>query len=114
MNRRDFLTFTSERRLRVVELSCERLYMQLLDAQLTSEQHEKEEGNASWCGEPPAAFERRTPAQLFEEIDHDLRGVDVLRITGPGWLASSALRGRFDSLVDRFQAAGGRVVLCSI
>ena len=109
MNRREFLTFRSERRLRIVELSCERLYMHVLDAQLTCEPHEKADGDGSGCGEPPAVFAQRTPAQLFEEIDRDLHGVDVLRITGAGWLASDALSGRLDGLVDRFRAAGGRV-----
>jgi hypothetical protein len=109
MNRREFLTFTSERRLRIVELSCERLYMHVLDAQLTCEPREKTDGNGSWSGEPPAVFARRTPAQLFDEIDRDLSGVDVLRITGAGWLASDALSGRLDGIVDRFRAAGGRV-----
>jgi hypothetical protein len=109
MNRRDFLTFTSEHRLRIVELSCERLYMQLLDAQLVSEQHEEADGNDSWSGEPAAVLERRTPSQLFDEIDRELHGVDVLRITGASWLASAALSCRLDGLVDRFRAAGGRV-----
>jgi hypothetical protein len=109
MNRREFLTFTSERRLRIVELSCERLYMHVLDAQLTCEPCRQTDANGSWCGEPPAVFERRTPAQLFDEIDRDVTGADVLRIVGAGWLASDALRGRLDGIVDRLRAAGGRV-----
>jgi hypothetical protein len=109
MNRREFLTFKSERRLRIVELSCERLYMLLLDAKSTRQPHEHADENGSWCEEPAAVFERRTSEQLLEEIDRDLTGADVLRITDAGWLASDALSGPLDVIVDRFRATGGRV-----
>ena len=109
INRREFLTFRTERRLRVVDLSCERLYMHVLDAQLTCEPQEESAGDGSWCGEPRPVFQKRTPAQLFDEIDRDLNGVDVLRISGASWLASDALRGRLEDIVGRVRARGGRV-----
>ncbi len=108
MNRRQFLTLRSERRLRIVELSCERLHMLALDAQLTCAPREHVNADVAF-GEPPAAFDRRTAEQLFDEIDRELAGADVLRITGAAWLASGALGGRLDPIVDRFRAHGGRV-----
>jgi len=109
INRREFLTFRSEHRLRVVDLSCERLYMHVLDAQLTCEPREQPADDVSWCGEPATVFQERAPAQLFDEIDRDLNGVDVLRISGAGWLASDALNGRLEGILERFRARGGRV-----
>jgi hypothetical protein len=111
MNRRDFLTFKSERRLRVVELSCERLYMQVLDTQVTGGADDRAGEEASWSGEPAAVLARQTPDELFQQIDRDLNGVDVLRITDPHWRTAEALRRPLDAIVTRFRASGGRVDL---
>jgi hypothetical protein len=108
MNRRQFLTFTHERRLRIVELSGQRLYMHLLDAALTCTPNGGGE-DAAWGGESAAAFERRTPEQVFDEIDRDLEQADVLRINEPGWLAADDVSRRVDAVIDRFRARGGRV-----
>ena len=42
MNRRDFLLLRKDPRQREFELSCDRLYMQCLDTELTGLQHEDE------------------------------------------------------------------------
>lgn len=109
VNRRDFFTFRSERRLRVMVLSCERLYMRFLDAQVTCAPQEDGSGGEMWSGEPPAVFERRTPEQLFDDIELDLHGIDVLRVADASWLTSEALRQRVDAPVAAFRARGGRV-----
>jgi hypothetical protein len=110
LNRRDFLTFKVERRQRVAELSCERLYMLLLDVQLTGESHDSTD--ISWnSGEPPAVYRRRSPDDLFEQIRRDLTGIDVLRIIHREWLNDESLAPRLQHVVTDFQAHGGRVDL---
>ena len=109
MNRRDFLTFKVERRLRVAELSCERLYMLLLNTELTGMSSESVDAG-SWCGgEPEAVYHRRSPSDVFEQIDRDLTDVNVLRITDREWLTADALGRHLDRVVTEFRARGGRV-----
>jgi hypothetical protein len=109
MNRRDFLTFRVERRLRVAELSCERLHMLLLDTQLTDGSSQSVDAE-SWCGgEPEPVYQRRSAADLFEQIDRDLTDVDVLRLTDREWLNAGVLADHLDRVVSHFRARGGRV-----
>jgi hypothetical protein len=109
MNRRDFLTFRVERRLRVAELSCERLYMLLLDTELTGTSSESVDAG-SWCGgEPEAVYHRRSPSDVFEQIDRDLKDVDVLRIADREWLTAGEHAPHLDRVVGEFCARGGRV-----
>jgi|RhiMethySRZTD1v2_1073278.scaffolds.fasta_scaffold146336_2 hypothetical protein len=109
MNRRDFLTFKIERRVRVAELSCERLYMLLHDAELTGASSPSVDAE-SWCGgEPEAMYHRRSAVDLFEQIDRDLTDVDVLHITEREWLTAGALAEHLDRVVTEFRARGGRV-----
>ena len=91
--------------------SCERLYMRCLDTQITGAQPDRpadSEVTSRWGGEPPASFTERTRAQLFEELDGELREVDVLRVVDSQWLVGD-LRRDFDTLMDSFRARGGRV-----
>lgn len=116
MNRRDFLLLRIEPQglettPRAVELSCERLYMRWLDTQVTGAPREESTGAAEtspWGGEPPAVFAERTPQQLFEALDRELRDVDLLRVVDSQWLVGD-LRQDFDLLMDAFRARGGRV-----
>jgi hypothetical protein len=112
MNRREFLLLRTEPRGRVLELACERLYMRYLDTQVTGRQNNDSADPAEssqWGGEPPARFAERTPQQLFEELDRELREVEVLRVVDRQWLVGD-LRRDFDHLLALFRARGGRVV----
>ena len=116
MNRRSFLLLRVEPQgpettPRTVELSCERLYMQCLDTQVTGAPGEEPADSAEvsrWGGEPPAVFARRTRQQLFEDLDRELHDVDVLRVVDSQWLVGD-LRRDFDRLMDAFRARGGCV-----
>jgi hypothetical protein len=84
MNRRDFLSFKREPARRIAELSCERLYMRVVDTQLVSAR------TGDLSGVEP-----------FE--------ADLVRVVGAEWLASPELKGRLESVLRAFRAAGGRV-----
>ena len=105
MNRREFLSFRSGSPRRVAELSCERLFMRVVDTQRVSARTDDTPGD----GEPPAVFETCTADQLFADLQRDLRGVDTVRVVGVEWLGTSELRGRLDAVLGVFRAAGGRV-----
>jgi hypothetical protein len=113
MNRRDFLFFRTEQQRRVVELSCERLYMRYLDAQSTLGPREDADScrDEPWGGEPPAVFDLRTTEQLFAELQHDLNAADILRVAELNWLACEPLRRHVETLIASFRARGGRVQL---
>ncbi len=105
MNRRDFLMFRTDGRTKTVELSCERLYMRYVDARRTPEPDD----DAAVNGEPPARFERRSVRQIFDDLAHDLREADVLRITDTEWLAEQDFSREVKALVDVVRARGSRV-----
>src|SRR5258708_7822201 len=85
MNRRDFLLFKRATGQPIAELSCQRLYMRVVDAQLASAQVGDYEGD----GEPPAVFETRTTEQVFADLERDLREVDFVRVLDAEWFGSS-------------------------
>ena len=60
MNRRDFLFFKREPARRIAELSCEQLYMRVVDTQLVSARTGGLPGDEPLDGEPPAVFDTRT------------------------------------------------------
>jgi len=105
MNRRDFLFLKREPTRRIAELSCERLYMRVVDTQLVSAQP----GDELCDGEPPAVFETHTTDQVFADLERDLRDVDLVRVMGAEWLASPELKGRLDAVLSAFRAAGGHI-----
>ncbi len=109
MNRRDFLFFKREPARRIAELSCEQLYMRVVDTQLVSARTGDLSGVEPVEGEPPAVFDVRTTEQVFADLERDLRGVDLVRVVGAEWLASPELNGRLESVLRAFRAAGGCV-----
>ena len=110
MKRRDFLLLRTGRRSGLVELSCEQLYMRWLDTRLTGGEDD-EAFDLAEDGEPPATYDERTTAQLFEDLNRDLSTVDTLRVVDREWLsgADEELRRGFGDLIARFRAHGGRV-----
>ena len=116
MKRRDFLRLKTERGIRTVELSCQRLHMHYLERRATGSKSDTggpldEDFDAAEEGEPPTAFEERTTEQLFANLEHDLDGADLLRVTGHRWLSEGdeELRREFNRLLSWFRARGGRV-----
>jgi hypothetical protein len=112
MNRRDFLLLRTEPQHRECELSGERLYMRCLDIQMTAAQPETSADppaeTSPGDGEPPPVFAERSREQLFEDLDRDLHGVEVLRVVKSQWLVGD-LREDFDRLLAGFRARGGRI-----
>ncbi|MCH7892783.1 MAG: hypothetical protein IH921_14910 [Gemmatimonadetes bacterium] len=70
-----------------------------------------EDFDAAEGGEPPTAFEERTTEQLFANLERDLDGADLLRVTGHRWLSEGdeELRREFNRLISSFRDGGGRV-----
>ena len=110
MNRRNFLMLKTERGIRTLEISCQRLHMYYLEKRVTSAQLD-EDFDPAEDGEPPTAFDERTTEQLFESLGRDLDGVDLLRVVEPRWLSEGdeELQRGFDRLLSSFRARGGRV-----
>ena len=142
MNRRAFLRHTLRGRERVLDLSCERLYMRWIDARAraadrgaadrgaagthaadthaagtdVAEVHSSggsasvsPHGMPAWEGEPPLDVVAPTANELLTELERQLSGVHVLRVTGREWLASEDLGREVDSRIEAFVRRGGRV-----
>jgi hypothetical protein len=128
MDRRDFLRLRVEQRRRVAELSCAKLYVRYCDysggPERAALQNEKgaalqnasdpkrvalQEDVLPWEGEPPSEVSLPTTEQLFMRLDEDLRAVDVVRVLDADWLGSGEFRRKFELVMSRFRARGGRV-----
>ena len=113
MQRRDFLLLRTGPRSRELELSCRWLYMKYLDTKITGQLGEEiDHMPQPYDGEPPAVFDARTPRDLFDELDRELRDVDAVTVTHLGWL-SDEIRADVDRLLLAFRARGGRVQISS-
>jgi hypothetical protein len=111
MDRRDFLLLRKRGPERVLELSCERLYMRWADARSGAGALEEAErpGVPSWEGEPPTQITTVSPQSLLDELEGALAGADVLRLRDPRWLADPVFAAEVEARVDAFRARGGIV-----
>ena len=107
MNRRDLLLLRTSSGQRVFELSCERLWMRYVDARRPTiavavlVDH--------WLGEPEPQVGSTSTHDLFDGLQRELVGADVLRVVDEQWLADAGLRREVDALIARFRQSGGRV-----
>ena len=108
MDRRDFLRIRRRGQARVVELSCESLYMQLASAGSEPGQDPSHESDW-WCEEPPAVIDGTLPEAVFADIERELSGAEVLRIQEVEWLRGGELGRRLGDVVAAFRRGGGRV-----
>ncbi|HIC55409.1 MAG TPA: BON domain-containing protein [Gemmatimonadetes bacterium] len=110
MNRRDFLLLKTRGQERVLELSCERLYMRHTDAKSGALRASGGSGDPeSWEGEPPLEMVTPTTDDLLRELDEELASADVLHVLDRDWLVAGAFRGPVEARIDAFRRRGGRV-----
>jgi hypothetical protein len=84
MNRREFL-FLRKSGPDTVVLSCEQLYMRYVDATVGG-----------------------TTGQLFNDIEHNLSGANLLQLTDSEWLSCEELQ-PMEGILSRFRNRGGRI-----
>ena len=115
MDRRDFFLLFKRGHERVLELSCERLYMRWADARSGAGGPAREptgsarEDAQPWGEEPPTDIVTVTSADLLDELKRELLRADVLRISGREWLGDADFRRDVETRVEAFMARGGRV-----
>lgn len=120
MNRRAFLLLRTRGRERVLELSCQRLYVRWADARARAGAAVAAgtEGAAgtevaglqnAWGGEPPTELVVPTVEQILGELERGLAEADVLRVAETEWLSDPSFRGVIEPRVAAFREAGGRV-----
>lgn len=112
VSRRDFLTLRVSEGRRVLELSCERLFMRYHDAcsdaaRRQVSNHEDVPGTDSAL----AGFATPPADALFAELERRLADADELRVLEPNWLGDGAFAREVAVRVDAFDARGGTVVI---
>jgi hypothetical protein len=109
MDRREFLSLGRRGRQRVLELSCERLYVRWVDAAAQAALDVSADETMPEVGEPPTRVSAETHADLVAELDRRLASADILRVTGTEWLQDTDLRLEVESHVEALRARGGFV-----
>lgn len=111
LNRRDFLRLRTQGRQRVVELSCEQLYVRYTDAvrEAATGGVEAAESDPWIGGEPPARLDRPGLDELFSGLRHDTRHAHLVRVHGSEWLPPGRLRDEVHAMLDECRARGGLV-----
>jgi hypothetical protein len=111
VNRRDFLLLRRVPASRIVDLSCQQLYMRYLDTQVTGERRDADADTTTdpWGGEPPPVFDERTFADVLHAIEDGLRDADVVRLNESAWLACDEVTRGLDGALAAFRTRGGRV-----
>ena len=110
LSRRDFLKMRVSEGRRVLEVSCERLFMRYTDA--CSDAARRQVSNHDdpiGLARPSAGFETPTPESLFHEFERQLAQVDELRVLEPDWLNGGAFAREVGARVDAFEQRGGQV-----
>ena len=112
MNRRDFLTLRTEGGKRIVDLSCERLYMRYVDARSGVGRVEPplDDGDpGAWVAEPPALIETPPPRALFAALEGELADADELRVLDRAWLTGEEFGSEVLARLEAFERRGGHV-----
>jgi len=112
LDRRAFLRLATRGRERLLEISCERLYVRWVDAPAKPTARSLAEAMSGWTehtGEPPAYFVLQTRDELLAQLDASLAGAHAVRLCEPEWLADADLRREVDARLAAFRQRGGRV-----
>ena len=109
MDRRAFLRLRVKGRRRVLELSCERLFVRYVDAQAANATARVDDVTppSPWEGEPPTAITIETVVELFQDLERSLQEVGVVRVLDPRWLGDGDLRREVEARIDAFLRRGG-------
>ncbi len=114
LSRRDFLRLRVSEGKRVLELSCERLYMRYSDACSGAARRQISNHDDIFSrARPSRGFETPDPQALFEELDRQLAQADELRLLEPDWLNGGAFGREVGARVEAFEQRGGHVAFGS-
>jgi hypothetical protein len=106
VSRRDFLRLRRTERGKLLEVSCQALFMRTADAAIEPDPSQDWEPG---MGEPPSVIHRRSADDLIASLEHDLRGAQILRLLEPEWLENMPASERIQGVIAAFRARGGIV-----
>jgi len=110
VSRRDFLRLSVSEGRRVLELSCERLFMRYHDA--CSEAGRRQVSNhedVPGVDDRPTGFQTPSPDALFAVLEQELAGADELRVLEREWLGNAQFARELGTRVEAFVKRGGHV-----
>ena len=116
MNRRDFLLFRTSAGRRVVELSCEQLYMNFIQAQarVRTVVHcggDRDHPDPDGCLVEHEPISQTSEQDLFSRLDAELQDVRELCLFDTAWLSCEDLNKSLDKVLSAFRGRGGRILL---
>lgn len=113
MKRRDFLLLRTEGTLRVMELSCQQLYVYyrdcLAEMALSRQQCGSLQGSEWWQGEPTLSVKNTDINALFSDLARQLTAIDYLLLIDSEWLKDAELNKHMNNVLREFKKRGGVV-----
>jgi len=112
LSRRDFLKCRVSEGRRILELSCENLYMRFQDASTGAGQyHFSNHDDLTRPDEAVGRLDGRKIDELFTELERHLAEVDELHLLDREWLAGGDFGQEVGARIETFRQRGGRVEL---
>lgn len=112
VSRRDFLKLRVSEGKRVLELSCESLYMRYQDARSGAARRQvSNHDDPTGPGSASMGLVTPTPDELFAELDRQLAEADELRVLERDWLDRGVFGHEVGERLEAFRRHGGRVEL---
>ncbi|MEX0963088.1 MAG: hypothetical protein WDZ52_03465 [Pseudohongiellaceae bacterium] len=113
MNRRSFIFFTDTSNGKVVDLSCETLYMHIMDIQTASSiakmGQSTVDGN-NWVSDEPAAYLATSSIEtLFRDLQFQLSSCKKLRVFDSSWVLTGLIKNEMETLMANFRELGGEI-----
>jgi hypothetical protein len=110
VSRRDFLKLRVSEGRRILELSCESLYMRYEDARSGAARRQVSNHEDSMRSEEACTgFDTPKPDELFAELERQLAEANELRVLGHEWLDGGAFGREVRAHIEAFRRRGGRV-----
>jgi hypothetical protein len=110
VSRRDFLKLRVTEGRRVLELSCESLYMRYQDARSGAARRQvSNHDDPTGPDSSSTGLVTLTPDELFAELERQLGEADELRVLERDWLDCGAFGHEVGERLEAFRQHGGRV-----
>ena len=113
VNRRDFILCRATSSGKIVEISCETLYMHIMDIQTASRVSRLKvsgENKNTWMSDEPSLyFDTGSVESLFCDLQSQVNNCKKIRLLNTSWIVNGLFRDKMETLLANFRELGGEI-----